>query len=116
MLLRICAAATLLAAVAFVPAPASAGAIMSVNNRSLDDVSTEQCLRRARATIKSAGFKYHDATSQAIWGLANDGRDMVVIYCPTREIAIFVAASPTGKGSVTEPLVNRLTDAWSDDR
>ena len=113
MLLRLTAAAAVLAATAFVSAPANAGAIMTLNNRPLSDMSQSECMRRAARIIRSAGFRYHDTTSEAVWGTAHERRDMVSIYCPkSREIAIFVAASPTGEGSVTEPLVNRLTDAW----
>jgi len=114
MLLRLSAVAAVLTAFAtFAPAPASAGAIMSLNNRATNDMSHEECMRKAAAAIRRAGFKYHDTTSEAVWGLANNSRDMVAIYCPTtRDIAIFVAGSPTGRGAVTEPLVDRLTDEW----
>ena len=122
MLLRLSAVAAVLTAFAtFAPAPASAGAIMSLNNRVTNDMSHEEWvderavewLRKAAAAIRRAGFKYHDTTSEAVWGLANNSRDMVAIYCPTtRDIAIFVAGSPTGRGAVTEPLVDRLTDEW----
>jgi len=111
------AAAALAAATSLISAPASAGAIMSLNNRSTNDMTHKECMRKARDTIRRAGFQYHDTTSEAVWGLANDRRDMVSIYCPTtRDIAIFVAGSPTGRGSVTEPLVDRLTDIWDKDR
>jgi hypothetical protein len=113
MLVRISFAAAILAAATLTSAPAHAGAIMSLNNRVTDDLPHEDCMRRARATIKDAGFRYHDTTSQAVWGTAHDRRDMVAIYClTTRDIAVFAAASPTGDGKVTEPLVDRLTDAW----
>ena len=111
------AAATLAAAATFAAAPANAGAIMSLNNRSTNDMTHKECMQKARDTIRKAGFRYHDTTSEAVWGLANDRRDMVSIYCPTtRDIAIFVAGSPTGRGAVTEPLVDRLTDIWDHDK
>lgn len=102
-----------LAAVTFASAPAGAGAIMSVNNITTDKMSHEECMKLAARVVKDAGFRYHDTTSQAVWATANDRRDMVMIYCPTsRDIAIFAAASPTGRGEVTEPLVDRMTEAW----
>lgn len=113
MLLRISCAAAILAIAAFGPAPAQAGAIMSLNNRVTDDLSHEACMKRARAAIREAGFRYHDTTSEAVWGTAHDRRDMVAIYClTTRDVAVFAAASPTGDGKVTAPLVDALTDAW----
>lgn len=113
MLLRILSAAAILAAATFTAAPASAGAIMSLNNRVTDDLPHKDCMRRAREAIRDAGFRYHDTTSQAVWGTANNRRDMVAIYClTTRDIAVFAAASPTGDGKITEPLVDRLTDSW----
>jgi hypothetical protein len=94
-------------------APAGAGAIMTLNNRPTKDLSQDECMRKARTTIRKAGFAYHDTTSEAVWGLANDRRDMVAIYClKSTPVAVFAGASPTGKGSVTEPLVDRLTDEW----
>ena len=40
---------------------------------------------------------------------------MVSIYClKSHDVAIFAAASPTGRGSVTGPLVDRLVKSWQD--
>jgi len=113
MLLRVSTAAIIVAIATLSSAPTYAGAIMSLNNRVTDDLSHEACMRRARAAIREAGFRYHDTTSEAVWGTAHDRRDMVAIYClTTRDVAVFAAASPTGDGKVTAPLVDALTDAW----
>jgi hypothetical protein len=113
MLIRAASLALVLLAALFVSAPARAGAIMSVNHVSVDDLPLDECLTRARAAIREAGYRYHDKTESAIWGTAADRRDMVVVYClKGKNIVVFVAASPTGRGSVTERLVNDLVDAW----
>lgn len=114
MLIRISCAAAIVAVATLTSVPANAGAIMTLNNRPISDMSNKECMRRAASTIKKAGFRYHDTTAEAVWGLANDRRDMVAIYCPksTPTIAVFVSASPTGKGAVTEPLVDKMTDEW----
>ena len=95
------------------PAQADGVAMMSLNSVATDKLPHADCMTRARAAIEAAGFSYFDTTTEAVWGQANDHRDMVSVYCPKSTfIAVFAAGSPTGQGSVTEPLVNRLIAAW----
>jgi len=94
-------------------AKAQNAAIMSLNSISLGDLDHDGCMKRAKQAIAEAGFEYFDTTSEAVWGRTYSHRDMVSIYCPsTGNIAVFAAGSPTGKGSVTAPLVDRLVEAW----
>lgn len=106
--------AVMLAAALLAPVRANAqAAIMSLNSIGTRDLPHADCMKRARAAIKEAGFDYFDTTTEAVWGRTNNNRDMVSIYClKTHDVAIFAAGSPTGRGSVSEPLVNRLVKAW----
>ena len=112
MLIRLCSAA-LVAAFVLAHGPAHAAAIMTLNNRVTKDLTHADCMKRARSAISRAGLQYYDTTDEAVWGMANGRRDMVAVYClTTADVVVFAAASPTGQGKVTEPLVNRVIDAW----
>ena len=106
-----------LAAALLAPAAAHAqgAAIMSLNSLGTGDLPHADCMRKAKNVIRDAGFEYFDTTSEAVWGRTDSHRDMVSIYClKSHDVAIFAAASPTGRGSVTGPLVDRLVKSWQD--
>ena len=108
-----CVAAALAAALLISVQAKAQNAIMSLNSIGTRDLPHADCMKRARSAIKEAGFDYFDTTSEAVWGRTNSNRDMVSIYClKSHDVAIFAAGSPTGRGSVSEPLVNRLVKAW----
>ena len=105
------------AALLLAPAAAHAqgAAIMSLNSIGTGDLPHADCMRKAKNVIRDAGFEYFDTTSEAVWGRTDSHRDMVSIYClKSHDVAIFAAASPTGRGSVTGPLVDRLVKSWQD--
>jgi hypothetical protein len=106
--------AALLAAAVLAPASAGAqSAFMSLNSLATGHLPQKQCLSRAKAAMQGAGFGYFDASTEAIWGLTTNRRDMLAIYCPpSHDIVVFAASSPTGNGNVTGPLVERLVEAW----
>jgi len=109
--------AAILAAALLAPAAAHAqgAAIMSLNSIGTGDLPHADCMRKAKNVIRDAGFEYFDTTSEAVWGRTDSHRDMVSIYClKSHDVAIFAAASPTGRGSVTGPLVDRLVKSWQD--
>ena len=109
--------AAVLAAALLAPAAAHAqgAAIMSLNSIGTGDLPHADCMRKAKNVIRDAGFEYFDTTSEAVWGRTDSHRDMVSIYClKSHDVAIFAAASPTGRGSVTGPLVDRLVKSWQD--
>jgi len=108
--------AIVVAVVALAPAKAGAqSAIMSLNSIGTSDLPHADCMKRARAAIREADLEYYDTTSEAVWGRNSSHRDMVAIYClKSHDVAVFAAASPTGRGSVTAPLVDRLVKAWQD--
>jgi hypothetical protein len=109
--------AAVLAAALLAPATAHAqgAAIMSLNSIGTGDLPHADCMRKAKNVIRDAGFEYFDTTSEAVWGRTDSHRDMVSIYClKSHDVAIFAAASPTGRGSVTGPLVDRLVKSWQD--
>jgi len=90
-------------------------AIMSLNSIGTGDLPHADCMRRAKNTIREAELEYFDTTSEAVWGRTSSHRDMVAVYClKSHDVAVFVAGSPTGRGSVTAPLVDRLVKAWQD--
>jgi hypothetical protein len=108
--------AAVLAAAALAPGKANAqAAIMSLNSIGTGDLPHADCMKRARAAIREADLEYFDTTSEAVWGRNSSHRDMVAVYClKSHDVAVFAAASPTGRGSVTAPLVDRLVKAWQD--
>jgi hypothetical protein len=98
-------------------AKAQNAAIMSLNSIGLGELSHDNCMKRAKETVAEAGFEYFDTTTEAVWGRTYSHRDMVSVYCPKNgNIAVFAAGSPTGKGSVTAPLVDRLVEAWQNQK
>jgi hypothetical protein len=103
-----------LAAALLAPAHARAqAAFMSLNSLPTHHLPQKRCLSRAKAALQAAGFAFFDASTEAIWGLTSDHHDMLAIYCPTsNDIVVFAAASPTGNGSSTGPLVERMVEAW----
>jgi len=92
---------------------AQAAAFMSLNSIATNHLPQQQCMSRAKAAIAAAGFEFFDESLEAVWGRTTSHRDMVAVYCPaSHDIALFAAASPTGLGSVTGPLVDRMVEAW----
>ncbi len=114
MFIRFSFAAAVLAAAVFAPAHANAqAAIMSLNSVSTEDLPQADCMKRGRSAIEDAGFEYFDTTTEAVWGRTNGHRDMVAVYClKSHDVAVFAASSPTGRGKVTAPLVDRLVESW----
>lgn len=108
--------AAALSAAALAPGQADAqAAIMSLNSIGTADLPHADCMRRAKTAIRDADLEYFDTTSEAVWGRTSSHRDMVAIYClKSHDVAVFAAGSPTGRGSVTAPLVDRLVKAWQD--
>jgi hypothetical protein len=92
-------------------APAAAQSIMSLNHVVTANMPHATCMARANRTLSAAQLRYHDTTSEAVWGLSQDGQYMVSIYClKTRDVAVFAATG--AQGSVTGSLITRMINAW----
>ena len=103
--------AAALVALPALAAPAAAQSIMSLNHVVTNSMPHAECMDRANRTLSAAGLRYHDTTSEAQWGLSQDGQYMVSIYClKTRDIAVFAATG--AQGAVTGSLITRMINAW----
>jgi len=95
-------------------APASAQVIMTVNHATTGGMTPGACKSKARRVLDVAGIRYHDETASAIWGIQGEGswQYMVVMYClSTRDVVVFTAAG--ADRNQTQPLVDRMLDAWN---
>ena len=111
MSIRSACAAAILAGSVLVPGSAAAQVIFSINHVVTDNLPHGECMRRADATLRTAGWTYFDKTSEAVWATTRKRQYMASIYClTTRDVAVITAAGPDSK--LTHSMVEELIDEW----
>jgi hypothetical protein len=108
---RLCAAA-LITALTSVPALAQAPALTT--DWTPISLSQEECLYRAEAVMRQAGFQRIERIGQSIFADSDTRGDQITIRCiADRGIAFFVAAGGGGNDEVTRRLVAMVFDMFS---
>jgi hypothetical protein len=96
------------------PGPVSAQSALSMNHFTTNNMEHEECMAKARRVMRAARLSLLSPTSETIWAETSNRQTLAAIYClKTRDVAVFAVAGR--RLDDTRPVLNRMTDAWSDD-
>jgi hypothetical protein len=97
-----------------IPAPVQAQSALSMNHFVTDDMPHEDCMSKARRTMRSAKLSLLSPTSETVWGESANRNTLAAIYClKSRDVALFAVSGR--RLDDTRPVLNRMLDAWKDE-